>query len=372
MTNYFKFPPIHTVYLIGAGRWARIYIKILDNFLPRETRVINFSKKHLAQMKEWVEEEGLGGRVYTTDSLPTCRSTNDEAAIIVNAAHDHEFYAKHFLSLSIPVLVEKPLASSLQGAKDLIRLSEDRAVSLSVALVFLYAEYLLEFSTLIKSYSNPINIEIVWTDASNEQRHNEVKSYDNKVSVIQDVMPHIVSIIHIMLPQQIIQFESLKMHRGGAEVCLKLSVNSIPCSVVLARNSTKRRREIAVTNKDERICLDFAKEPGLIAMNEKEGYVADPHWDERQTPLTLELESFLIGVAENKWDNRLSPQLALKATCLVEEISTAYLQLQITWLKLQHKNSINLMNDHSSVEYACLEMSNGKTDCVCEVIRLLL
>src|SRR5262245_5053326 len=130
----------HRIALVGGGRWARVYARVLST-LPDVVGAVTIVSPHNADgMRNWVAAERLGYNVADARD-----PSGFDAAIIVNAAGDHESSALLFLQAGVPALVEKPFALNAAGAARMIEAAQARNVFLAVALVFRFATYVDRF-----------------------------------------------------------------------------------------------------------------------------------------------------------------------------------------------------------------------------------
>ena len=296
--------------MVGGGRWARVYARVLSKLPDLVSAVTVVSPHNAAGMRQWIDAERLDYRVTGALDPSAC-----DAAIIVNAAADHESSAVQFLEAGIPALVEKPFALSAAGAARMIETAQARNVYLAAALVFRFAAYIDRFAALLPAAWE--RLSVTWTDPADESRYGERKSHDPKLPMAADVLPHVVSILDTLAPHATIACRSVAADQGGAEVEIELSLNGRPCLVHLGRNAEKRVRLIQAAAGAQRCELDFSTEPGRIT-REAGSESGDPDWAGRPSPLTQLVRCFLEGL-QGARDRRLVPRLGLLACQLTDE-----------------------------------------------------
>lgn len=243
----------------------------------------------------------------------------DAAVIVANAAKDHARAAEWALESAVPVLVEKPLATSARDVSRLIDIAERRKTILAAAHVFLFAEYLARFGGMVRKESRPTRIRFVWSDTAGEERYGQIKIFDASVPVYMDVFPHILSAFRILWPKAPVSYVGLEADDQATKALVALEVAGAPCTVELDRQGERRVRLIQVSSDDAQLSLDFSTEPGTI-IDRNGGQSADPNWDARPGPLSLELAAFLESAATGRVDPRLSPLLAAEASRLVDRM----------------------------------------------------
>jgi len=353
MTNEHTFRSPDNVYLIGAGRWARVILQVLCKHLPRSTEVVVVSAHHADIIQKLIDKRVGNPHISVRDAFPENANQNG-AVIVANAARDHESAVREALAHNLPILVEKPLSLTADSTKALIDLAKKKNVYLAAAHVFLFAEYLSRFAKVVKAVPSPSSIRLQWTDPRAEKRYGEKKAFDSSLPIILDVFPHILTILRATMPGQSISFTDLALDRGGATVALQLSIGDILCGVQLARNDSQRTRLLELTTSHSQLRLDFSTEPGTIT-NGTESYPGDPSWTSRLGPLALQLESFLAGAVHGNWDERLAPDTAYEANLLMDKMMINYRSDQQAWLQLQ--TASDACPSEEDVDYALVEAS---------------
>jgi len=334
--------------LVGGGRWARNYARVLSKSPDLVRSVTVISPRNADGMRRWIAAESL-----PYDVAQPLDSAGFDAAIIANAASDHEAAAARFLKARVPVLIEKPFAMSKAGAVRLTELAQAEGVYLAVALVFKFARYLDRFAALLPDRSQISSISITWTDPKDESRYGERKSYDPSLPVAADVLPHIVSVLDTLYVAKKIVCMDVAVKRAGAETDIELSVDGTPCKVRLARNSEKRVRLIEVIADRVQHVLDFSVEPGRIAAN-GESQSGDPDWGNGPSPLARLAQSFLTAVGGGARDHRLDANLGLMASSVTDEALRQYDAALVEWLA-------SGQIDRPDLDYAIAELNATRT-----------
>ncbi len=341
------------VALVGGGRWARVYARVLSNnpdFVRSATIV---SPRNADGMRRWIATEGLPYEAAAAQD-----PIGFDAAIIANAAADHESWAERFLKARVPVLIEKPFATSAAGATHLIDLAQAQGVYLAAGLVFKFARYVDRFAALLPNQSRIRSVSVTWTDPSDESRYGERKSYDPSVPVPADALPHVVSILDALLPANQIACRSVAVGQAGAQVGIELVLNGKQCVVRLARNSDKRVRLIEVATDRQRYALDFSVEPGQIVLN-GESQSGDPDWGNEPSPLTRLVQGFLNALSGGTRDDRLDARLGLLVCSVTDQALRLYDAALPAWLrKMSDRGTL----DQRDLDYAIAEFGSASSD----------
>jgi predicted dehydrogenase len=319
------------VVIMGGGRWARVYIDVMLELLPLSCRVFVYSPRNYDAMVDWIAGRGIGKQVSAISSLPVLPARATNFVVVVNAAADHEKSIDWALSQHAAVLVEKPLTLSSGALRRLIIKAAQCEVYLAAAHVFLFAEYLINFKNKIKTLQEIDYIDIVWADSSVDTRHGEVKSFDPCVRIFEDCLPHVLSILEILEPEESMRLVRMELFKGGAQLDIVLLSTHCRYTVHLIRNGIARRRVIAANGKDESLTLDFSQEPGTI-FSRSQIIEAYPDWATSKKPLSRMLEAFFDAAIMGRSDERLGTSVGLRATCLSEEMLPLYHAAQSQWL----------------------------------------
>lgn len=343
---------LHQVAVLGGGRWARVLTETLCRLLPTSTHISMHSVHCSDSLIAWLKDKGLTSRIDVAAKWPQFKRPSSSVAIVSNAARDHESAVRFALTSGVAALVEKPLARTASAACALASAASDRKVRLAAAHVFLFAAYIDRFADFLASKKQKIcALRVRWADPALESRYGETKTFDAGLPVFADVLPHVSSILGVLVPEAPQRCNELRLLRGGAEVWLQLTLGSIPCHVMLARGGSRRERTIEVTLDSTTVLLDFTEEPGTVvdagmAMN------ADPGWLTRGRPLELMLRAFLQWVAEDKLDARLSTDPALRACALIDQVSNFYNSAMASWLTTR----LCVPGDDEQLRYALNEI----------------
>lgn len=340
--------PLHEFAIVGGGRWARVLAETLCKVAPPSTCISIHSAHCKDTLEKWVHSKGLASRIHIFSELPSPENPRSCAIVIANAARDHERATQFALASGASVLVEKPLAMSSAGADKLACVARDAEGLLAAANVFLFAEYIHRFSHHPAIESEPVRtVEVRWADPAVETRYGETKTFDVGLSVFRDVLPHVSAILGVLLPKASQRCRDLRLLRGGARVELQLTLDDVPCNVVLARNALARERKIEVTLERTKLGLDFATEPGTIIDNGIPQN-ADPGWAERNRPLQLLLSAFLRWIETGQLNPAISIAPALRACELIDEVSKFYNRALASWLSTR----LAIPGEDESLRYA--------------------
>jgi len=169
---------------------------------------------------------------------------------VCSPASTHAGIVRAFLKAGAHVLVEKPIATTIEEAEELIALAAKRGLVLTVGHQerFVFAQ-----SGLLDYENTPIAIECVragpWTGRSTD------------VSVVLDLMIHDLDLIHRLVPGALVSVRAEGRSVHGVltdEVTANLEFeNGTEVELVASRAADARRRSMRVVYEDGEIGIDF-------------------------------------------------------------------------------------------------------------------
>lgn len=355
----FVTPCPECIAVIGGGRWARVLTEVICDIAPATTRLFIYTRNNADSMAAWALDRGFRQRVDVFSSWSFLDAGEIDAMIVVNAARDHEVAIEKGLKANIPVLVEKPVTLSYSSSKRLADLAQQTNICLASAHIFLYADYLANFSRLVSDLGGARAIHVDWSDPVAESRYGEQKQFDPGLPIYADWLPHVLSILGFITQLNIPpKFNKLSFHRGGGQIELEFMLNDLPCFMRLVRNGDTRKRIVDVETDQQRTTLDFSNEPGTITHGSSI-INADPGWDSAIRPSAKMLATFLTSVAAcGEFDERLDIDIGLNANQGIDEVATMYDSALLPWL-LAKLNSLECIDE--DLRYALREiiLSNG-------------
>jgi predicted dehydrogenase len=317
--------------IIGGGRWARTIATVLSQLPGAPQTVLLHSRHNSKGVADWIADKGLEGRLSATSHWPDLGAARPSAAIIASRVADHVAAASAILDASIPVLVEKPVAIPQAAIRRLMEGASRNGVFLAASHVFLFARYFDAFAERVKNMGQLNSITVEWMDGRADMRYGEIKSYDARVTVFDDVLPHIVPLATQLcgIPMR---FRTIDVRRGGAEVSIQADARETSISIAIARDATRRYRAITVEG-DVGVCrLDFSQEPGVIEMPDGSRLDGDPFWETKLKPLGAMLTAFLAASGGAVLDERLSAAKALESAAFADVVRAYYASRQARWL----------------------------------------
>jgi predicted dehydrogenase len=250
--------------------------------------------------------------------VPVCENHNDfigkaDAAIVATPTASHLAVARDFIEAGVPVLIEKPLAKTLDEARELAALAASHGVPLQVGHVERFNPVVTAVAADIRS---PRFIQ------ADRVSPFSFRSID--VGVVMDLMIHDIDLILNLVRSPVVEVAALGVPVLGIteDIANARLVFAGGCvaNVTASRVAVKTERKIRLFQEDAYISLDlaarsvqfFQKKGGftpadLASVKAREVpnalfYMLEHCIDQRNVPiedydpLTREIESFLAAV----------------------------------------------------------------------------
>jgi predicted dehydrogenase len=265
------------VAIIGGGRWARVIASVLPRIRTGPVTVCSPSNP-----AAW-NDRPPGWRLADLPEVWVDASIRH--VIIARRARDHAPSVLAALAAGKSVLVEKPFCLTRAEADAILAAGGD----CHTGLVFLHAPNQARFRAAVLAGGRPERVELDWADPALERRHGAAKWHDPALNVVQDVLPHVWSLVRPMVDGPL-RLAEVFVADGGQSVTLHLD-GAASIMARMRRNAASRVRRLAATSQGSWARLDFATEPGDALLNSAPVDVATGH----TSPLAAELSAFLNG-----------------------------------------------------------------------------
>ena len=224
--------------------------------------------------------------------------TQIKAASVVVPTPLHHSIAKDLLDHEINVLLEKPMTTTLEEARELNRIAREKDLVLQVGHLERFNPAYLAVAQTVK---NPLFIE--------SHRLNSFQERGTEVDVILDIMIHDIDII-----LNLVDDEVTRIHAVGIPVISSMIdianarlefKNGCVVNVTASRISDKSMRKIRIFQHDAYISIDFAAQGVSVYKKiEEEGklpyIVSDQLKIESKDSLEEEIKSFLSSIKHKR------------------------------------------------------------------------
>lgn len=209
-----------------------------------------------------------------------------DAVSIASPTTSHHEIANYFLSSGKHVFVEKPMASTVEEADDLIRLAEWNERVLQIG-------HVERFNPAIKALTKLLH-DPGFIECHRLCRYNP-RGCD--VGVVLDLMIHDIDIILALVNDRIKSISAVGVNvlsdsEDIASARIEFEKGCI-ANLTASRVSFDNMRKIRIFQRDAYISLDYEKQEGLIYRKQEGKIVRSPVPTQKAEPLKLELESFV-------------------------------------------------------------------------------
>ena len=217
----------------------------------------------------------------------------DAVSVVVPTRAHHEI-AKAFLDAGVHVLVEKPIASTLDEADDLIRIARKRNAVLQVGHLERFSSVRQAMDAVVR---RPLYIEA--------NRISPFRQRGTDVSIVLDLMIHDIDLVLSLVDAPVIGVDAV-----GAPVLSALEdiascrirfANGCVASITASRISVKNERKMRIFQPNAYLSVDFLAQKLLVARKtDSEGMLPAISLDEKTVvegdSLQREIEAFLSSI----------------------------------------------------------------------------
>jgi hypothetical protein len=230
-------------------------LKVLLAQISGTTRVVWVTHHHADSAREWIAKHGHGCIVVASE-CPVFLG-DFSGAIVATSVDRHYFLTHRLLEHGVPILCEKPIATSIEQLKTLQRLSKQGDCPIGIHLEFAYLRAFDDFLELVREIKTQ-QIEVDWFDPTVEIRDGVEKRPEFQCDIVSDQLPHIWSLVSRASPNQNgLRIESVNY--SPAKTILVGSLGDIGVQFQLSRRQETRRR--CITLNQGEASFDFTVEP---------------------------------------------------------------------------------------------------------------
>jgi predicted dehydrogenase len=252
------------VAIVGAGRWGRVWTTVLAEARGGAADLTLVARHNLAEAREWSRSRAQLEGLDVVGSIDAIGAPF--AALVASRPRDHVADASAALARGAHVLVEKPMATDAHAARLLIdsAAAMPRVLAVNTEFAFVPSFHQAASAAAVTS-SRLIELELDWSDPPDEVRHGEAKRRHEETNLIEDLLPHAVSIFRIFRPDDQFHVVGAKLDGDGFAGSLALSdqrgnTYRLRCSV----RAAQRRRHLAVRAEGCTANIDFSATPERV------------------------------------------------------------------------------------------------------------
>jgi hypothetical protein len=280
---------VKNIALWGSGRWAAAYLSAL-NRIHNEFNPLNILVISSRSLSSHPPPLGGAYNLINVNQVSAESLGFFDISIIVNSNSSHEFACVTACHLSHEILCEKPLHLSKNALKECLKFASVKRRKFWESMLPMYCDYFATLPPLLSSCSKLI---IDWHDPLIEVGARSTKRHDMNISNVEDVTPHICSILRALGfdVQKPTFYTNIHSANEGTIHCylprLDLVVN---CS----RISQKRVRRIrGLDGIDCIFDFDFSSEPGKLVYTRGNLDLTQSFLTSFRSPILLQLMEFL-------------------------------------------------------------------------------
>ena len=127
--------------LVGGGRWAKVWFRILSALRPQPS-IHWVSSRNRAGLEQWLAANDPSADVQLYFSLDELfKAVQPEVAIVANLPDEHAKTVRELLAHNCHVLVEKPFVPTAEEARALSEIAASKGRVLAVDLELMAASY---------------------------------------------------------------------------------------------------------------------------------------------------------------------------------------------------------------------------------------
>lgn len=282
------------VAVVGAGKMGRLHSRIYSEM--DQVELVGIVDTQLEKAKALVSEYGSEAFADATDVIDKI-----DAVTVAVPTEFHARVAEPFLSRGIGVLVEKPLAETLDDARKMLELSRENNCALQVG----YSE---RFNPVVQAMQR-LHFTPRFIEA------NRISPYtfrSTDVGVVLDIMIHDIDIVLSLVKSTVVDVQAVGVnvlggHEDIANVRLRFE-NGCVANLTASRLALKTERKIRVFSEQTYLSLDYLKKNGVViskaANVDMVEFLREQHNEEDSVDMTNTDWSDLVNVENLDIDDR--------------------------------------------------------------------
>ena len=317
--------------VVGAGKMGGIHAKVYSQMADSEL---------VAVVDVNADRAGPLADKYGCPAFTDCAQILDkvDAVTIATPTTTHLQLAKPFLRHRIPVLIEKPLASSNREGRKIVSMARRYDTVCAVG----HSERCNPVVQAIKR----LNIEPKFIEA---QRVSPYPFRSTDVGVVLDIMIHDIDIILSLAGSKIDRVDAVGVTviEGGEDICnARIAFeNGCIANLTASRLALKTERRVRVFSRQAYLSVDYLKKSGIVIKTDPNKNVVEliREWRQRddfspaavnwpdllhveklqiddKEPVRLQQEAFLRAVRDRSFTPEVSAEEGLAALRCAQKI----------------------------------------------------
>ncbi|HUV61510.1 MAG TPA: Gfo/Idh/MocA family oxidoreductase [Thermoplasmata archaeon] len=297
-----------SVGVIGAGYWGK---KIVDEYSKMDdVRLVGISDLDQKNLDFCAERFGVKNGYRDAEQLLSQKGLDAVNVCTPNSSH-YEI-CKMALEMDKHVLVEKPITVTSADGWKLVKMAQDKGLTLSVGHIFRFNNALAKIRELIKEryFGNLFLMEMTWTNLE--------KSWPDR-DVLLDLAPHMFDIQNYLLdkwPVEVSCSGTPSRRESGEETAY--IVSSFEDGLMAMANISwlvpRKTRQIMLVGEARSALIDAVSQEVMVY---ESGYTYKLGI-ERNNTIRDELEQFLRSVADPETETKNSGTVGVRTVELIE------------------------------------------------------
>ena len=296
--------------MVGAGSFGRNHLRVIHESEHAELAgVLDANPERAA--------EAASGHA-STGACPVLGSLEElagkaDAAVVATPTHTHAEIGRRLMELGVDVLIEKPIARTIDEARMLVETAERTGRVLQVGHLERFNPAVAALEAVI---TKPLFFEV--------HRLSEFSPRSLDVDVVLDLMIHDIDIVLTLTKQLPEEIRAAGIHILSEKVDIANVRMQFPggcvANLTASRVSTERVRKLRLFQPHEYISLDYSRQDAVrftVTPPLSIGYAPLPVT--KDEPLRLELESFFDCVVSRAVP-RVTGQQGLAALEVAQDI----------------------------------------------------
>ena len=292
--------------MVGAGSFGRNHLRVIHQSEHAELAGV------LDSNPERAAEAASADACSILTSLEELAGKAD-AAVVATPTRTHAEIGRRLMELGVDVLIEKPIARTVEEARMLVETAERTGRILQVGHLERFNPAVTALEAVI---TKPLFFEV--------HRLSEFSPRSLDVDVVLDLMIHDIDIVLTLTKQQPEEIRAAGIHILSEKVDIANVRMQFPggcvANLTASRVSTERVRKLRLFQPHEYISLDYTRQDAARFMVKPPlsiGYAPLPV--SKDEPLRLELESFFASVVSRSIP-RVTGQQGLAALEVAQDI----------------------------------------------------
>jgi predicted dehydrogenase len=285
--------------VVGAGSFGRNHLRIIHQSEHAELAgVLDSNPERAAE---------AGSTNGSTPACPVLTSLEElagkaDAAVVATPTNTHAEIGRRLMELGVDVLIEKPIARTIDEARMLVETAGRTGRILQVGHLERFNPAVMALEAVI---TKPLFFEV--------HRLSEFSPRSLDVDVVLDLMIHDIDIVLTLTKQQPEEIRAAGIHILSEKVDIANVRMQFPggcvANLTASRVSTERVRKLRLFQPHEYISLDYSRQDAVrftVTPPLSIGYA--PLAVTKDEPLRLELESFFECVVSRATPRVTGPQ----------------------------------------------------------------